>query len=104
MMGGMASPAVDFRLPAGVRVPQGWHCGAHVVPCTLHVLWQCPAFHDLRQLPRPTSLLASRVGWHARASLAEVVALSRQLGQLGSREVARRGRLQRWIRSEDAPT
>ena len=103
MMGAMGSPAVDFRFP-GTRVQQCWHCGAQVVRSTLHVLWDCQAFASFRVLPRPAAQLAARLGWSPDASVSEVVAMSQQLGQIRSREVARRGRLQGWIRCATAST
>ncbi|CAE7913730.1 unnamed protein product [Symbiodinium sp. KB8] len=53
---------------------------------------------------RPAAQLAARLGWSPDASVSEVVAMSQQLGQIRSREVARRGRLQGWIRCATAST
>ena len=101
MMGGMASPAVDFRLQRGIRVQRCWHCGASVVPSTNHVLWECQAFESARRIPRPASGVAARLGWHPRSSVAEATALVQQIGQIRALEVAARGRLQGWIRCRD---
>ena len=99
MVGAMASPAVDFRLPRGERVQVCWHCNQQQVPTTTHVLWECPSFAEVRRLQRPQSALAARLGWSPGMTSEEVTGLLTQLGEIRRREVAARGRMQGWIRS-----
>ena len=38
-------------------------CRRDVIPSVQHVLWECPAYQDLRHLSQPSCPLAARVGW-----------------------------------------
>ena len=88
LFGGMKTAATS---KASWETREIWfdgHC--EVCPSVTHILWECPAFEHLRQLPRPDDVLQTRIGWSHLCVKLRCKPMLEQMGRIRAAEVASR--------------